>query len=193
MSATCPGNHIVHGGPAALIGHVNRLHSRRRFDHFEGQMRDAADAGRGIIHLLRQRARIRDELGDRVGRHVVRNRQNQRRGGGRRDRIIVLDRIERGFLVESLADAECVLRHQERIAIRLRSRDIVPGDGAAGARFVLDDNRLTQRLAQLLRDLAGKGVGCAAGRKCYDQADRPVGIGGSALRLRDSRGAEQGT
>src|SRR5437763_13173928 len=47
------------------------------------------------------------------------------------------------------------------------------------------------RLAQLLRDLAGQRVGCAAGRKCHHQPDRPIGIGGGALRLRRGCDAEQ--
>src|SRR5262249_1661870 len=46
------------------------------------------------------------------------------------------------------------------------------------------------RLAQFLGDLAGKGVGCPAGRECDHQPDRPVGIG--SLRLRQGCGAEHG-
>ena len=171
---------------------MNRLHSRRCLEHFGGQMRDAADAGRGVIHLLRQGARIRDQLRDRVGFHIVGDRQNQRRGRDRCDRVVLLDRIEGGLFVEGLADSERVLRHQERIAVRIGRRHVVPSDVAAGARLVLDQHGLAQRLAQLLRDLASKGVRCPARGKRHHQPDRPIRIGGRALRLRQRRGAEHG-
>src|SRR5262249_4072368 len=48
-----PGDHVVHGRPAALVGDVNRVHSRSRPYHFKRQMRDAADAGGGVIYFLR--------------------------------------------------------------------------------------------------------------------------------------------
>ena len=67
---------------------------------------------------------------------------------------------------------------------------MVPGDVAAGAGLVLDDHGLAERLAQLLDDLPGERVGRSARRKCDDEADRAIGIGGG-LRV-CGRGAEHG-
>src|SRR5262249_2179362 len=117
----------------------------------------------------------------------------QRRRGDHRDPVVLLERVERGrgLLVKRLAYGDGVLRHQQRVAVRLRSRDVIPSDIAAGARLVLDDAGLAQRLSPPLRNLAVEGAGRSAGRKCHHQPDWPIGIGGGALRLRRSNGAER--
>src|SRR5262249_21956890 len=107
---------------------------------------------------------------------------------------VLLDRIEgrRGLLVEGLTDPERVFRHQQRVTVRVRRRDIVPSDVTARPRLVLDDDGLAQCLSQLLSDLAGKGVPWPAREGRAHQSDRPAGIGRGCLRLRQGRGAEHG-
>src|SRR5262249_15314915 len=94
LRATCPAITSFMAGPPPLWGAWTRLHSRARLYYFKRQMRDAADAGGGVIYFLRQCTRIRDEFRHRIGFHVVGDCQNQGRCRGRCDRVVVLDRIE---------------------------------------------------------------------------------------------------
>ena len=57
---------------------------------------------------------------------------------------------------------------------------MVPGDIAAGAGLVLDDDWLAERLLQIVGNLPGEGVGRAAGDEGDDEMDRLVGV--AALR-----------
>src|SRR5262249_49244 len=66
------GHDVGDGLAAALVGDVNRLHSDRVLEYFEVEMRDAADAGRRVIHLLRHGPRIGDQFGDGLRGSVVR-------------------------------------------------------------------------------------------------------------------------
>ena len=52
---------------AALVGDVDRLHADRILEHLEIEMRDAADAGGGVVHFPLHGLRVRDQLGDRIG------------------------------------------------------------------------------------------------------------------------------
>ena len=56
------------------------------------------------------------------------------------------------------------------------------GDHAAGARHVLDHERLAERAGQLLREQPGEHVRVAAGRGGGHEPHRPIGIVGFALR-----------
>ena len=64
------------------------------------------------------------------------------------DRVVLLQRIEPGGLVpeKRLAHRQRVLRHQQRVAVRRGGRDMVPAEVAVGARTVLYDDRLSNRL-----------------------------------------------
>ncbi len=73
-----------------------------------------------------------------------------------------------------------VLRQQQRVAVRIGGGDVVPGEIAAGAGPVLDDDRLAERLLQIVGNLPREGVGGAAGHERDDELDRLVGVG--ALR-----------
>jgi len=66
---------------------------------------------------------------------------------------------------------------------------MVPADEAVGARPVVHDDRLAERLLEIVRDLARQHVGRAARRKGDDEADRPLRV---VLRTRDGRGNGEG-
>ena len=53
---------------------------------------------------------------------------------------------------------------------------MVPGEIAAGPGAVLDDDRLAERLLQIVGNLPREGVGGAAGDECHHEAHRPGGI-----------------
>ena len=92
--------------------------------------------------------------------------------------VVLGDRIEVGFrfLVQRLADRERVFRKQQRVAVRLRGGDVVPGEIATGAGPILDHHRLAERLLQVVVDLPREGVGGAARHESHDEVDRTVGI-----------------
>ena len=175
---------------AALVGHVHGLHAGLVHEHLEVEMRDGADAGGGEVHLLRHGLRIGEQLRHGLDRHVVGDDQRRRRRRKPGHRVVLRDRIEVGlrFLVERLADGDRVLRKQQRVAVRIGGGDVVPGDIAAGAGPVLDDDRLAERLLQIVGNLPREGVGRAAGHEGDDEMDRLVGVG--ALRRRGLDGEE---
>jgi hypothetical protein len=65
------GDNVRDGLAAALVGYVDGLHAHRILEHFEVQMRDAADACRRIVHFSRHCSRVSDELTDGCGGDAV--------------------------------------------------------------------------------------------------------------------------
>src|SRR5262249_50694972 len=61
---------------------------------------------------------------------------------------------------------------KEGVAVRCRVRGGRRREIAAGARLVLDDDRLAERARELVGDDARLRVGAAAGRKRHDDAQR---------------------
>src|SRR5262245_36390325 len=81
-------------------------------------------------------------------------------------------------------------RHEQRVAVGRRLRRLARAEYAAGAADILDDHRLTEPLAQWLRDQPRNDVGRAAGHERNDQRDRtrrPTLSGGGA---RQEQGGE---
>ena len=169
---------------AALVGNVHGLHAGAVLEHLEGEMRHGADARRRIVHLVRHRARQRDQLRHAVGLDVVRDHERERRGRHVRDRVVLRHRIERrsGLLEQPLADRERILRHQQRVAVGIGGRDVVPGDVAVGAGTVLHDHRLAECFLEVFGNLPRHRVSRAARHECDHEADRPLRV---VLRLRD--------
>ena len=62
-----------------------------------------------------------------------------------------------------------------RVAVGRRRGDVLGRDVAAGARFVLDDDRLPNVLAELLRDEPGRGISASARREADGKRDGAVG------------------
>ena len=58
------------------------------------------------------------------------------------------------------------------VAIRRRLRGELRGDRTIGAGTILDNHRLTERLVQFRRNLTDTHVGCAAGNRRNDDANR---------------------
>ncbi len=142
------GDDVAHGLAAALVGHMHGVDVGAVADHLPGQVCDAADPRGGIVELLRCGARERDQLRHGVGLHVLGDRERERRERDRGDGVVLLQRIERRLLEQPLADAERILRHQQRVAVGIGTGDVVPGEIAVGARPVLDDDRCAQHLLE---------------------------------------------
>jgi hypothetical protein len=76
--------------------------------------------------------------------------------------------------------------HEQRVAVRLRARDLGRADRAAGTRGVLDDDLLLERVGHALRDEPGERVAGTAGGVRHDERH---GLGGKVLR--ECRGGER--
>ena len=87
------------------------------------------------------------------------------------------------------------IRQHQRVAVGCGTHHLQPADGAAGARLVVDDHRLAERLGERLGDGARHDVARAAGREGDDDAHRLLGpcgqrgAGASARRGEHDSGA----
>ena len=116
------------------------------------------------------------------------------RACGAGDRRDVAQEVEAQLLIERVVDR--VRRHplQQRVAVRRRLHHRLGPDVAAGARPVLDQDRLAEPLGEPLRHQAGEDVGAAAGSEADDDADRlrRISLRGSGARDRRQRGGAGG-
>ncbi len=118
-----------------------------------------------------------------------------RRVGQHADALQVLGRVEGQLGVDGRADRQRTdVAQQQRVVVAARLRHEGGADVAVGARTVVDDHRLAQRLAQLLADQAGDDVRRPAGGIGHHQPDRPVrpGIGCQGRRHQSGRGSGEG-
>ena len=120
----------------------------------------------GERHELLQRFRLDLRMHDEQHRHFRDVRDRDERGLG----------VERHPGVEKwIGGQDAGRRHQQRVTVGFRLRDRVGAHIAAGARPVLDDHRLPERLGDFIADRAREHVGKPAGRERRDQADRLAG------------------
>ena len=104
----------------------------------------------------------------------------------RGDRGEVLDRVVAEARVERRIDGERAgIAEHQHMAVGRRLRHHVGGDDAAGARHVLDDERLAERRGEFLREQPRQHVRIAAGTGGRDQPHRS---GRPGLVLRHRRG-----
>src|SRR5262249_33712566 len=106
----------------------------------------------------------------------------------------VADEIEIELVVERRVDRVESTDQEQRVAVGRGTHDRLSGDIAAGARTVLDDERLTEPLREPLTYQARRDVRTASGREANNDAHRPHRI---ALRPCDApdgrqRGSTQG-
>ena len=132
--------------------------------------RDLALVRLGVLHELpqrshRQRRSDHRRLAARLTTQSARNRRSGHTAGS--DRVPVRLRASRAS-----SPAPCC----RRVAIR----HVVPPQGSARAALALDQHRLTQRLLQPISDEPTDHIDQRAGRKRIDDADRLIGIVGSA-------------
>jgi hypothetical protein len=169
----------------AAIGHVGELDLRELLEQRAGEMGERGRTRRGVVEHARPGLRERDQVLHRLRRHAGVEREHEGRAAQHRDRREILDRIigdggeARGHRMRA------GIGEPQRMAVRLRARDLRGAEAATAADAVLDHELLAQALAELLRDQARHGVGAAPGRERHDEADRPfrpAHVGGLRLR-----------
>ena len=165
---------------------AGRLHKTLADQEIRG-----ADPGMAEIDLAGILLRVGDEFLQVLGRKILAQRddtegfRDDRNGCERfrRERQLRIDRIGRSTGAR-IADGDGV-------AIGLGPRRACQRGRAAGARDILDHDRLSERLAHLFGDRARDHVRGAAGRERHDHGDGSLGIvlrvGGGRQRQRRQR------
>ncbi len=161
--------------------------SGQALEHFHGELGRATGAHGTIVQRARLLLGQLHELFQGVDMQAAGHHQHVRAGGHQGDRC----QIGEGIVAQRLAiqhrrgGQRAIDREQHRVAVRLGLGGQAGADVAAGARLVLHDDGLAQRLRKRLRHDAGQQVGRGAGREGHDQvygALRPFRMGGRAGR-----------
>ncbi len=103
-----------------------------------------------------------------------------------RDRREVLHQIVRQRIDRAVGGVRAEVPADDGVAVGRGARDAGGADRAAGAGDIFDHQRLAERDAHPLAEIADDGVGRPAGRERHDHRDRPVRI---ILRRRASDAA----
>ena len=161
----------------ALVRHMHDVgQAGELLEQFSAQMRRCADARGTVGQLARIGLRIGNQFLQRVHRQRCVHHETRYRDRGDGDRREILHGVVGRRAHDHRTDDQLAGgAGQERIAVRLRARDLSRGDDAAAAALVLDDHVAELRL-DLLGPQAGDHVHHAARRTRNDEADRLIRI-----------------
>ena len=129
-----------------------------------------------------------DELLDRLGRHLVADHHHRIGRERHRHRREVAHQVVRLVVVQDLEIDVRRGHDQDRVAVRRGLGGLGGADDARRAGPVLDEERLLELLAELLRDVAADEVGGSAGAERHDHLHRVIG----PLRRRLGQGGSGG-
>jgi hypothetical protein len=141
-------------------------------EEFTGEMSRAAHTGRRIRQLAALLLGQRHEIRERLRRHTRMHHEHVGEHDAHCDRRDVALRIVSQVLHDMRRDGHRADRCEvDRVSVGRRRGDVLGCDVSAGACLVVDDDRLPEVLAELLRDDPGRGIGAATGGKAYGQRD----------------------
>ena len=188
---------VADGKRGAAIGHVRHLQAGLRIEQLGHPMVGRAHAGRAVVHRARLALGECNELLQRLHGQVGVHDEDVGIGGRHGDRREVLHRVVGQCLVDGGIDRDRAgLAEQQRVAVGLglgHDVGLQGGDASRGglglghdlgaedrarAALVVDQDRLADVLAHLLRHDARDRVGAAARCIGHDQADRLGGVVG---------------
>src|SRR6185295_16618798 len=162
---------VIHRRPGSLVGHRQQVGLERAHEQHSTQVRRRADAGVGERHLVLVRLDVLQEILEVVRRQVVAAEDRHRHVVDEADVFEVGEGIEAQLPVQGRRGRHSDVVDEDGVAVGLGVLDQLGGEDAAGARPVLDDDRLPERLGHGLRDDARDGVG-RPGREGHHQRDR---------------------
>ena len=146
------------------------------------RIRDLAGICLGVI----------DELAHRLCRHGRVHHHRVGDVGEQRDRREILHAVERHGAEQRVVHRVHAHRvEQEHVAVRRRARDRGGSDIAGCARTILDDDRLPERLPQVLADDARENVRRSAGSERHNEGDRSLRIALRQSTLDRQRGCKR--
>ncbi len=155
-------------------------------------MRLTCRAGVAVDEVLRSRLGELQEFVERLERRLRARDQHVGRVIGEANVAEAVHAV--GELLQMRLRGERIVRRErDRVAVALRPDDFVQADRAGRAALVDDDDRLPQRLAELVLQRASHDVGVPAGRKRHHHGDRArrIGLRGSRQRRSGKEGRRQ--
>ena len=132
-----------------------------------------AEPDGGIVQLAGRLVDVFDQALEIGRRRCLRHRQHEGGIGEYADRREIVHRVVGHLLDHHRRDRVPHADRERGVAVLRRLRDDAAGDGAAGARPVLDHELLAQDFRQPVGDDAGRDVGAAAGAEADQDANRP--------------------
>ena len=144
----------------------------------------AADPGRAIKHVFGALTGQCQQFLDAPRRHRRMHAEDQRLLRQHRERLQIVDRIEREILVQARGKGVARGGDHERVAIRHRPRSQREADGAAASRSIVHDHADAEGAVQPFLQGAHQEIRSTAGCEWNDDADRPLGI---TVRTRGER------
>ena len=178
------GEHVLDGRRRALVGHMQHVDFGPMHERLAGD--DAGGVGAGKRQLAGIGLGIFDQLLDRLGRHARIYHQHQREASHACHSREVLHRIVAHVPHQERSGRKRgISRHQQRVAVRRRARDVKRGQRPVRARAILDDDGLLERDAERLGDHAANRVTGTAGAEHGDEGDRLAWIVVGAERWAD--------
>src|SRR3990172_9614392 len=138
-------NHCVQRRAAALVGNVNDTHLGLQLEILEHEVRDAADADRGVVELAGTRLGVSDELPDALDWDRGVYRHDQPRGTDQHDGLDAVHGVVWHILVRGRRGVAAG-KNDERVAIGFGAHRHLRANGAAGAWPVVDHDCLPERL-----------------------------------------------
>jgi hypothetical protein len=162
----------------ALIGNMHDVDTGHRLEQLAGEMRRRADPVRAEVDAAGPGPRGGDQILDVVDRQARVDDDDIERARHQGDRRKGAERIVRQLGIERRIDRVGERRHQQRVAVWGARRHRGGADDGAGARLVLDDDRLAEIRGHRLAEPARNNICAPAGRERHDDADEAVGIGG---------------
>ena len=178
---------------AAGVGHQQELDLRLMLQQFAGEMRQPADAGRGVADGAGAFLGRSDQLRQRRDAEIRRNGEEHRVLGDEADRQEVARHLQRHV-------GRCRMQRHEGRQHRLVQRIAVGsgvcggprGDAAAGARLVHHQDLLAPELAKPFGDKPQRHIRRGARRRIRNDLDRLVRIGaGLGINSGSSRHGQQ--
>ena len=135
-----------------------------------------AGADRGIGDVAGMRFRIGDKDVEIVGRNRVRQRQPIIIFGDQRNRREIGE-LETDIAIHRDIDRIEMRAEQQRIAVRGLGEEVARRHDPGRRRLVFDNDRLAERVAQLVGDKARRNIGRPAGAEADQKPDGPFRIG----------------
>ena len=135
-----------HGWAQTLERHVRYLGAGRLRELLHREMREGAVAGRAIVELAGLRFGVRHKLGDGVDRHAGVDDQDSRHGDQQDHRYQITLGVVWRLVAEDRIDVGVGAGLQQSVAVSRRLQHRAGAGNGGGARFVLDDDGLLERL-----------------------------------------------
>ena len=168
------GDHIRQGRPAAAIGDVRGLDADGLVEQHAADVGGGAGPARCEMHLGVIGLGVGDELLQVSRRQLLAREQHEADVGDQRHMGEIGGRVVERLFRQRLAERVGADRSKhELVAVGCRLRHPQRADHPAAAGHVVDDDLLTELLAEILRQDASEHVDRPAGRERHHHGERP--------------------